>query len=126
MTINFGTLTTEQVRLTVRLRGEMLALGYRPNSTLIVELDLIRVAYIERVKLPTYVNHMLGEIGPAPVRDCRLYWPDGSRIEIKFRGPGDQPVEQYIAKRFAWDTLPARVEYDGPRDSGSQGKVRYL
>lgn len=118
MTIDFDALGVQTVRLAVRLRGEMLALGYRPSSTLIVELDLIRVAYIERAKLPTYLNHMLADVASAPVSECRLYWPNGDRIELKFRGGGDQPVLDHIAKRFSWDTLPGRVEHED--------KARYL
>jgi hypothetical protein len=118
VTINFDALTAEQVRLAVRLRGEMLSIGYRLSSTLVVELDLIRMAYVERVRLPTYLNHMLADVAPAPVGDCRLYWPGGDRIELTFRGGQDQPVLDHIAKRFSLDTLPGRVEYED--------KVRFL
>lgn len=112
MAIDFSAFDTQAIRSVIKAKAACLQAGFKPSHPLIAELEIIKLGYIEYHTLAAYVNHMLGKVTTTPIGDCRLYWSDGGRIPLTFRGDTEQSVERYIVKHFRPEALPFRVETD--------------
>jgi len=123
--VDFSIFGAREIRDVLKNKAHCLRAGFPPDHIIITTFNEIRDYYLLRVGLPTYLSQMLGELATVPMRDCRLYGEDCRRIEISLNGSHNQPVQRFIAKWFAEDNLPFKVEVY-KESSPDRTEVRYL
>ena len=123
--VDFSIFGAKEIRDVLKSKAHCLHAGFPTNHMIIQTLNEIRDNYIRRVGLPTYLSHMLGELGKVQVQYCALYREDGRQIELNLNGNYKQPVQRYIAKRFQWNKVPFKVEARRASNA-NRVEVRYL
>ena len=123
--VDFDMFGVKEIRDVLKSKAHCLRAGFPPHHQIINTLNEIKAHYIQRVGLPTYLSQMLGDVSTAPVEQCRLYAESGAPIEIFLNGSRHQPLLRFIARKFPWDKLPARVEVDLP-GKPDQTQIRFL
>lgn len=113
--LNLDLLTTADVRDVLKCRAHLLRVGVPFEYAAVVTLTIIIDHYRHKVGLPKYLSEMLGEMANVPVKDCRLYWQSGERIETP--AASEQPVLRFL-RRFGGGILPFMVK--------ANEEVRYL
>lgn len=123
--VDFSVFGAREIRDVLKSKAHCLHAGFSSNHMIIKTLNEIRMAYIRRVGIPTYLNQMLGDVGNVQIQHCKLYGEDNRPIRLQFKGDHDQPAQRYIAKHFRYDRLPFKVETC--KDSNLERvEVRYL
>lgn len=123
--VDLSVFGVREIRDVLKSKAHCLHAGFSSNHMIIQTLNEIRMAYIHRVGLPTYLNQMLGDVGNVPIQCCRLYSEDNHPIRLRFKGDHDQPAQRYIARHFRRDRLPFKIETC--KDSNPERvEVRYL
>jgi len=121
--VDFNILTARDIRDVLKSKAHCLRAGFPSNHMIIKTLNEFRDHYVLRVGLQTYLSQMLGHLGKSPMQDCVLFAENGQRIDLQLNGAHNQPVQRFIARNFAIDELPFRIEIT----SKSGGvDVRYL
>lgn len=114
----------KEVRDVLKSRAHCLKAGFPSNHIIIITLNEIRIHYILRVGLPTYLSQMLGELGKFPIQNCVLYDEYDRPLDVSCSDP-NQSLQRFLAKQFRPKTLPFKVE--GSREpQASHTEVRYL
>lgn len=112
-----------EIRDVLKCRAHCLRAGFAVDDPVVFHLNQIRSYYLLRVGLATYLSEMLGNnVATAPIHLCRLYDLAGSLMPLDFGNRPNQQAQKYIADKFLWDEIPARVEV--PKAGGVE--VRYL
>ena len=86
--------------------GSCLQAGFSANHVIIKTLNQIRSHYIQRVGLATYLSQMLGPMANAQLQYCTLYDERGREIELHLNGNRNVPLQRFIVRNFAWNSLP--------------------
>ena len=109
--------TAQQIRDILKVKSHCLRASFPPDDPLILTLDEIILARIQKVGKPAHVSEQLGPLWKVPAGNCRFFFASGLEAvppaEWEGRGAG-----QYVVARFIWNGLPFRVE--------GGGVVRYL
>lgn len=103
--LNLDLLTTADIRNALKTRACLLRIGVPSLYAAVLTLTIIIDHYRQKVGLRVYLAEMLGEMAGTPIRDCRLYWVSGERIETP---KSEQPVQKFL-RRFGSGVLPFRV-----------------
>lgn len=111
-----------EVRDVLKCRAHCLRAGFTVTDPVIFHLNQIRSYYLVRVGLATYLSEMLGNVATSPIHKCALYDLAGRPVKLDFAARPDQPLQKYIADKFLWDEIPARVEVS----KAGRVEVRYL
>jgi len=114
-----------EIRDILKSKVHCLHAGFSANHVIIKTLNQIRDHYIDKVGLATYLSQMLGPVANAQLQHCILYNENGRQIELHLNGNYKEPLQQFIAKHFASNTLPAMVEVRNTPDC-NRVEVRYL
>lgn len=123
--VDLGIFGAKEIRDIIKSKAHCLQAGFSSDDIIIKTLDEIRVHYIKKVGLPTYLSQMLGGLGQVQIQHCRLFRENGQQIEMHLNGNYSQPVQRFVAKHFRIDQLPFRVEIYRESNPG-QIEVRYL
>ncbi len=123
--VDFSVFGAKEIRDVLKNKAHCLRAGFPLDHIIIRTLDEIRDYYLLRVGMPTYLSQMLGELATVPMQYCRLYTEDCRRIAINLNGSHKQPLQRFIARWFAVDNLPFKVEVRR-RPGSDRVEVRYL
>lgn len=123
--VDYDVFGAREIRDVLKSKIHCLRAGFSTNHLIIKTLNEIRDHYVQRVGLATYLSQMLGPLGNEPVQHCSLYEENGRRVEIHLNGNTNQPIQRFIAQRFEWHNLPAKVEVHRNPDRTAV-EVRYL
>ena len=123
--VDFSIFGTQEIRDILKSKAHCLHAGFSVNHVIIKTLNQIRNHYIQRVGLATYLSQMLGPVANVELQHCTLYDENGREIELYLNGNNRVPLQRFIAKHFARDTLPAMVKVQNRLDC-DHVEIRYL
>lgn len=123
--VDFSIFGAREIRDILKSKAHCLHAGFSANHVIIRTLNQIRDHYIDKVGLATYLSQMLGPVANAQLQHCILYNENGRQIELYLNGNCNEPLQRFIAKHFASNTLPAMVEVRNTPDC-NRVEVRYL
>ena len=123
--MDFTIFGTREIRDILKSKAHCLQAGFSANHVIIKTLNQIKSQYIQRVGLATYLSQMLGPIANIQLQYCTLYNERGREIELHLNGNSNVPLQRFIVRNFAWNSLPAMIKIQ-TRSNSDRVEVRYL